>query len=125
MRRVATIAGVLGCFLLAVATGSRADVIAATGPIVALRTNSLNSDDYAIFHGFIVVGDSIGGYARYHWGGSYCPGKDLSEAEVSLLQRGMNNPRIWIEPRTKNGQGGNLCLVAFDLVLRSDLGVLP
>jgi hypothetical protein len=125
MRRVAKIAVVLGSLSLALATGSRADVVAATGPIVALRTNSPNSDDYALFHGFIVVGDSIGGYARYHWGGSYCPGKTLTEAEVALIQRGMNNPRIWIEPRTKNGQGGFLCLVAFNLALRSDLGVLP
>ena len=41
------------------------------------------------------------------------------------LQAAMNNPRILIQPFTKIGQGGTLCLVAYNFVLRSDLRALP
>ena len=104
---------------------ARADTAQPIGPLVALRYNSAASDDHGVYHGSITVGDSIGGYATYRWGGSNCPNATLVGEELALLQRAMNNPRILIEPRTKLGQGGTNCLVAFGLVLRSDVGALP
>ena len=92
----------------------------AIGPIVALRIHNPNADQFASFQGLIVVGDAISGYANYRWGGSSCPGLVLTNDQVEKLQHGMNNPRILIEPYTKPGQG-QLCLVGFTLVLRSDL----
>jgi opacity protein-like surface antigen len=102
-----------------------ADTVQPIAPIVALRLVEPNSDEYSSFHGFILVGDDVGGYLQYKWGGNHCPGLDLSSENVAALQRGMNNPRILIAPRTKTGAGGNQCLVAFTLVLRSDVGSLP
>jgi len=108
-----------------VAVPARADLVGAIGPIVALRIQNTSSDDFASFKGFILVGESIGGYVRYNWGGSRCPALILTDAEIQSLQRGMNNPRILIEPSYKLGQGPNLCLVAWSLVLRSDQAALP
>lgn len=111
---------------VAIAPGvASADTVQPIAPIAALRLVEPTSDEYALYHGFILVGDSIGGYAQYKWGGNQCPGLDISIESVAALQRGMNNPRILIEPRTKTGAGGNQCVVGFALVLRSDVGSLP
>lgn len=111
--------------LLCVVAPAAADTDGSSGRIVALRVWGASSDDYAVHHGQIVLGDSIGGFATYYWGGSYCPGKDLDPQLVDMLQRGLDNPRIVIRPRLKNGQGGNQCVVAFQLILRSELGYVP
>lgn len=102
-----------------------ADTDGVTGRIVALRVWAPTSDDYPIHHGEIVVGDSIGGFATYYWGGSFCPGTTLEQPLVDMLQRGLDNPRIVLRPRIKNGQGGNQCVVAFQLILRSEQGFVP
>ena len=117
MKRIFVILGAT----LVLATAAQGDTTQAIGPIVALRIHHSNADQFASFHGLIVVGDAIGGYADYRWGGSSCPGLLLTNDEIEKLQHGMNNPRILIEPYTKQGQG-SLCLVRFTLVLRSALG---
>jgi len=108
-----------------VAASAGADTAQPVGPLVALRIINASSDQAGGNRGFITVGDSIGGYQSYFWRGSQCPAANITEAEIAALQRGMNNPRILIQPFTKVGQGGTLCLVAFTFVLRSDLGALP
>ncbi len=123
MKRILALAGL--ATLLLGAAPAYADDVQPIGLIAVLRVNELSSDDYGSFHGILIVGDSVGGYFSYKWGGSHCPGKNLEPHELEILQRGMNNPRILIEPRTKTGAGGNKCLTAFSLVLRSDTGALP
>ena len=54
---------------------SVADVQAATGRVVALLVVEPTSDTYALYHGAISVGDSIGGFAVYHWGRFVLPGQ--------------------------------------------------
>jgi hypothetical protein len=71
------------------------------------------------------MGDSIGGFATYHWGGSFCPGKDLPEASVAALHRALDNPRVVVQPFSQNGQGGALCLVALRFILRNEQGLFP
>jgi opacity protein-like surface antigen len=110
--------------VLVLVPAAHADTTQAVGPIVALRIQHHTSDTHAQFHGTIKVGDPIGGYAEYRWGGSSCPGLTLDVEIVDRLQRGMNNPRILIQPYTKQGQG-SVCLVGYTLILRSDLGALP
>ena len=118
--------GIMACALVGLwAGGLRADTVQPVGPIAAIRYHSTASDDYTTFQASVQVGDSVGGYVTYRIGGSSCPNANFDIDEIALLQRAMNNPRILIEPRTKVGQGGNLCLVAFTLVLRSELGALP
>jgi len=102
-----------------------ADTIGATGPVVVLRIYTTHSDDDGLQDGLLRVGDAVGGYLTYYWGGSRCPSLDLTDAEVTLLHSALDNPRMHLEPRYKVGQGGALCIVAFSLVLRSELGALP
>jgi hypothetical protein len=102
-----------------------ADDVKPMAPLVAVGLSESTSSEYASFHGFILVGDEIGGYLQYKWGGNHCPGLDVSSDGVAALQRGMNNPRVLIVPRTKPGAGGNQCLVGFTLALRSDTLGLP
>jgi hypothetical protein len=102
-----------------------ADLQGATGRLVALIVFEPTSDEYALHHGSITVGDAIGGFATYHWGGSFCPGKDLAEASVASLHRALDNPRIVVQPFTKNGQGGALCAVAIRYILRNEQGMFP
>jgi hypothetical protein len=104
---------------------ANADVQAATGRLVSLYVVEPTSDEYAIQHGSITVGDSIGGFGTYHWGGSYCPGKDLPESTVAALHRALDDPRVVVQPFTKNGQGGALCIVAVRYILRSEQGLFP
>ncbi len=107
------------------ATALSADTTQGVAPIVALRIIHTTSDQFAMFRGSITIGDANLGYAQYRWGGSSCPALTLPTDLVDKLQRGMNNPRVLIEPYTKPGQAGSLCLVGFTLILRSDLGALP
>ena len=109
---------------LAAAVAS-ADTVQPIARLAAIVLNESSSDDYASYHGIIFVGDDVGGYFQYKWGGSHCPGFDVSAEALATLQRGMNNPRILIAPRTKPGAGGNQCLVSFTLVLMSDTAALP
>jgi hypothetical protein len=109
----------------AVARPSAADVQAATGRLVALLVVEPTSDSYPLYHGAISVGDSIGGVASYHWGGSFCPGKDLPESSVAALHRALDDPRVVVQPFTKNGQGGALCIVAVRFILRNEQGLFP
>lgn len=110
---------------LVLAAPAGADLQAATGRLVSLLVVEPTSDDYALYHGAITVGDPIGGFGTYHWGGSFCPGKDLPEASVAELHRALDNPRIVVQPFTKNGQGGALCVVAVRYILRSEQGLFP
>jgi len=104
---------------------AHADVQAATGRVVALLVVDSSSDSYALYHGQITVGDPIGGFATYYWGGSYCPGKDLLESSVAALHRALDDPRVVVQPFTKNGQGGALCVVAVRYILRNEQGLFP
>ena len=124
MKRLFPFVFMIPALLMVPLPAALADTTQAIGPIVGLRVNHDTADSHALYHGRIFVGDSIGGYAEYRWGGSSCPGLLLPDEHVALLQRGFNNPRIMIEPYTKQGQG-SVCLVGFTLVLRSDLGALP
>jgi len=57
-------------------------------PMVAIQINHFDSDIFASHHGYISVGDSVGGYAQYYWGGSRCPG-------LTFDARSARGPRRW------------------------------
>jgi hypothetical protein len=124
MRNPIRWAAIMTLFAVVLNTSASADTIQTIAPLVAVRILTTNSDNYGNHHGFISVGDSEGGYAQYYWGGAVCPGLLLNDSQREHLQRGMGNPRILIETRTKLGQG-SLCVVGFTFVLRSDLAGLP
>ena len=125
MRRALCLALLGSAISLLCAATAYADNTDALARLVAIRINTTSSDDYGVFHGFIITGDDIGGPKTYKWGGSQCPAVDVTDAFLAELGRGLQNPRIRIEVRWKPGQGATPCLVAFTSVLRSETGVLP
>ena len=121
-----SIAVLVGILLATASVASAVDNVGATGRVLALRINTPASDDYGTDHGFLLIGDQISGITTYTWGGSRCPATNVTEGNVAMLQRALDNPRILVEPAWKTGQGGSTCLVRFTFFLRSEQGlVLP
>jgi hypothetical protein len=110
--------------LMVGATAARADDIKPVGALAALQIHSTSADDYLQFHGRIFVKNSDGSLAEYRWGGTSCGLRLLTADQVAALQRGLDNKRILIEPRSQTGQGDLLCLVGFNLVLKPYLDLV-
>jgi hypothetical protein len=111
---------------LAFAGPARAtESVGALGPIVVVARNTDSADLYLQYNGRMIVGDAIGGYLEYRWGGTSCGSRTLTEAQTSDLLAAMNNPRVLIQPVWQDGQGSTLCLVGYSFVLRSETGALP
>jgi len=116
--------GLALALLLLPLSAQAADEVGALGPIVLFGHSDASADKFLQYHGRLVVGDSVGGYQEYRWGGASCGSKTLTDAHLAELMAGMNNPRILIQPLWKAGQGSAQCLVGYDLVLRSETGAL-
>jgi hypothetical protein len=112
MRALASLALLSTTILLSPHVAS-ADSAGKKGRVIEISVNEPSSDDYAKFHGSVEI-YSKKTKATYHWGGSYCPGKDLSAESVERLTQAFMTRR-WtkVKPRYKNGQGGKKCLVGF------------
>ncbi len=98
---------------------ANADSKGAAGRIVEVQVNAQGSDNHALYRGAVKVRSGkkkAFTYATYKWGGSTCPGKDLTADQVAVLSEALaNRSRVSLIPRFKNGQGGNKCLVSFSL----------
>lgn len=95
-----------------------ADSTGAAGRVVELRVNGSGSDDYGKFRGSVKIRTpgKKGRTTEYKWGGTTCPSKDLTPEQVAILADAFaRRANTHVLPRTKNGQGGAKCLVAFDL----------
>ncbi len=86
------------------------------GTVYSLELNTRSSDYYRSSRGAVEIdtGDDI---ARYQWGGTSCPGKDLDirryhYALDALIQYSQNQD-MCVTPWSKRGQGGAECLVRF------------
>ncbi|RMG95114.1 MAG: hypothetical protein D6705_14325 [Deltaproteobacteria bacterium] len=105
----------LSILLLAPAT-ARADATGPTGRVKSLTINTSGSDDWNTHHGAVEIGRKKGPSAVYHFGRAYCPGKDLTDAQIALLAEALEEGgAIRVTPRYKNGQAGRKCLVGFTL----------
>lgn len=108
-------AGLLAVCLWA-ATPVHADQTGDPGYIASLELISSISDDYPLYHGEVVFQTEMGEVA-YRWGGSSCPGVALNAEHnrhlVDALSEYAETAHIFITPRYRFGQGGNLCLVGF------------
>jgi hypothetical protein len=102
---------------LAIPSIAAADTDAPAGYISALDVNQPSADTYLQYHGRMFVttgGKNNVSTAEYRWGGTSCGSRTLTENQVAILQRALdNNTRI--APRFQSGQGGTLCLVGFRL----------
>ena len=117
----------LGALLFTPALAS-ADSKGQSGRIIEVQINTAGSDDHAQYRGEVTVRSGKKNTATettYKWGGSVCPGKDLTEHQVELLVHALTDRgRVSIVPRYKNGQGGNKCLVAFSLASHKHAGTV-
>lgn len=96
--------------ILLLAANAYADELTDWGEVAELLVIAEGSDDLGRFRGELVLRidgiDSV-----YTWGGSTCPGRDLTESQVELLQNAALAPYMRVRLRTKIGQGGADCIV--------------
>lgn len=92
------------------------------GRVVSVRVTAQGSDDYGRFRGKVeLAGRRTHPKKRpeiteYVWGGSSCPGRDLSDSQVHQLQDAMTHrAHLRLLPYYKPGQGGAKCIVGFDV----------
>ncbi|MEM8934921.1 MAG: hypothetical protein AAGC77_00765 [Pseudomonadota bacterium] len=86
----------------------------ALGLIESLRILETTNDDYSKMHGALVVKYYNDEEQLFRWGGSYCPGRNLTDANKQVLATAFaSGMKIRVE--TKNGQGGAQCIVGFEL----------
>jgi hypothetical protein len=101
-------------FMAFLSNSALADTLGSEGKITELNFTATSSDNYPLYHGYIVVKSKVDDVA-YHWGGSYCPGKDLANDASRYIIDALNSyfhQKTVITPQYKSGQGGNLCLVS-------------
>ncbi len=105
----------LAMFCTGIPEVARADFDGDPGRIRSLTHNTPGSSEHSLFQGSIVIKPRNAPGQEYKWGGTTCPGKNLTVDEVALLERAFLGWGWKIHPFFKNGQGGNSCLVAFTL----------
>ncbi len=90
-----------------------ADADGLKGTVASVTVNETYADDYSAERGNLIVNE--GSVARkYQWGGTACNGKNLSEANISLLFRALEaTDKLEVVPSYKGGAGGARCLVGF------------
>jgi len=92
-----------------------ADADGIVGTVASVVVNESSADDYAVERGSIVVNEASA-TRKYQWGGTACSGRNISEANIQLLVRAMQNrDKLQIVPSFKTGAGLARCLVGFKL----------
>jgi hypothetical protein len=95
-----------------------ADFQGATGSLVGLQINGDSSDQNPTHEGLLWV-ETDGALVQYVWKGAVCSTLGIEGAEIEILQSGLDNPRILIQPFYKAGSNQARCLVAYRLIHRS------
>lgn len=103
-------------WLIAWAGVAAADTTGAVGTVAGLQINTMSADTYLQYHGRVFVKNADGNLDVYHWGGTSCGTRVLTEAQVAVLQQALDNRRMRIEPLHQTGQGNILCLVGVTVV---------
>ncbi|NHK26885.1 hypothetical protein FF098_003055 [Parvularcula flava] len=99
---------------IAVQKSDDGDTAYQRGSIVSIYVSALGSDNYGKYRGTLTL-DFLGtGAMDYKWGGSTCPGRDLSGEQVQMLVMARAHD-LKVTPEHKRGQGGALCLTGFTL----------
>lgn len=120
-RRTLATLSFLGLFVgstVAPATALAADSAGASGRVTKVTVNTSGSDEFAQSHGAVSIRTTgkKGRTSVYKWGGSLCPGRNLTPDQVQLLVLAMARPgAARVTPRYKKGQANTRCLVSFDI----------
>jgi hypothetical protein len=99
------------CALLLCAGVARGDDIGAVGTLVALQSNTTSADTFLQYNGRIFVKNENGTLDEYRWGGTSCGNRLITDEQLAMLQRALNQKTMTIEPLFQNGQGLSLRLV--------------
>jgi hypothetical protein len=93
-----------------------ADADGVAGAVTAVTLNESSADDYAVERGSIIVNEGSVN-RKYQWGGMACSGRLVSEANIALLVRALENPeRLQIVPSFKTSTNLTRCLVGFKVL---------
>src|SRR5262245_50389141 len=98
-----------------------ADSLGNIGAVNNLTVYESGSDNYGAANGVVVVRERrVNGkpeeLREYKWGGSLCPGRELSSTSIALLFEALRDRRnIKITPSYKPGNGSTRCLTGFNL----------
>ncbi|MDC0719211.1 hypothetical protein [Nannocystis bainbridge] len=111
--RLSLIAALSALLLPAVAF---ADSNGVAGNVEAVTLYESSSDNHAMFNGSVTLKEKTGQKRDYKWGGSLCPGRDVSASGINLLFEAMRaRKQVEVTPTYKAGNGGERCLTGFKL----------
>lgn len=100
----------LALFTLFLSLAAVADTDGSYGELVDLEVVTLSSDLSGIERGKLTLRED-GIDQVYYWGGNRCLGRNLTEAEIGLLQNALLAPYIRVLLSYQPGQGGSRCVV--------------
>jgi len=96
-----------------------ADSTGNSGVVIALTVHESTSDDYGTHRGRVMIREGAepgSAQTEYRWGGTLCQGRNLTEANISLLMDAFRSRSdAQLIPRYKNGQAGIRCLTSFTI----------
>ncbi len=103
----------LGVVLVLGMSDAVADTVGVAGKLVGIRRVTPASDSATKLRGAVYVDEGGGVITEYVWSGAWCPGKNLTEAEIQILAGFVGDGRVRITPIYRFGQASKLCLVDF------------
>ncbi|MFZ6183422.1 hypothetical protein [Nannocystis pusilla] len=96
-----------------------ADSNGTVGNVEAVTLYESSSDNHAMFNGSVSIKEKTGQKRDYKWGGSLCPGRELSANSINLLFEALRaKKQVEVTPTYKAGNGGERCLTGFKLETR-------
>ena len=115
--RMAFLAGPALCAAALLTAPALADSSGLPGKLIAFEHNDDSSDDFGTREGRAFVEEDDETIRAYSWGGSLCPNRLLTTAQLEFLLRAMEAKWV-VLPYFKLGNGSTRCLVSFGLVTK-------
>lgn len=105
-----------GMMIVSAPATTFADSAGSIGNVDAVTVYESSSDDYAMANGVLSVREKSGTKRDYKWGGSLCPGRNVSADSISMLFDALRSQtQVEIVPSYKVGNGATRCLTGFKL----------
>lgn len=104
-----------GLMIVSVPATTFADSDGLVGSVDSITVNESSSDDYAMANGVVTVREKSGTKRDYKWGGSLCPGRNLSASSISMLFDALRTQNVEVVPSYKLGNGATRCITSFKL----------
>jgi hypothetical protein len=85
------------------------------GSVDSVTVHESSSDNYAMVNGVLSVREKSGTKRDYKWGGSLCPGRNVSAGSLAMLFDALRSDNVQVTPSYKLGNGNTRCLTGFKL----------